>query len=64
MTSNVVRKLLVAGAVVAALGVVACKPKPAADTTAASDATAAASDAQRRGRRRCFGRLRRRHGRL
>jgi hypothetical protein len=61
MTSNVLRKLMVAGAVVAALGVVACKPKPAADTaaseaaaasdaaaaaqTAASDASAAASDA-------------------
>ena len=32
MTSNILRKLMVAGAVVAALGVVACKPKPAAET--------------------------------
>ncbi len=61
MTSNTIRKILVAGACVAALGVVACKPKPAADAaasdaaaasdsaatamTAASDAAAAASDA-------------------
>jgi hypothetical protein len=45
MTSSILRKLLVAGACVAALGVVACKPKPAAETTAASDAAAAASDA-------------------
>ena len=46
MTSTLLRKLMVAGAVVAALGVVACKPKPAADSSAAaSDATAAASDA-------------------
>ena len=47
MTSTLLRKLMVAGAVVAALGVVACKPKPAADAaaTAASDASAAASSA-------------------
>jgi hypothetical protein len=48
MTSEVLRKLLVAGAAVAALSVGACKKAeaPAAsDTTAASDASAAASDA-------------------
>ena len=45
MTSTLLRKLMVAGAVVAALGVVACKPKPAADA-AASDASAAASSAE------------------
>ncbi|MEI9965393.1 MAG: hypothetical protein WDM92_12635 [Caulobacteraceae bacterium] len=55
MTSNVIRKLLVAGACVAALGIVACKPKPAADTaaseapaaseTAPADSSAVASDA-------------------
>jgi len=44
MTSNMIRKILVAGACVAALGVVACKPKPAADA-AASDATAASEAA-------------------
>lgn len=44
MTSNMIRKILVAGACVAALGVVACKPKPAAET-AASDAAAASDSA-------------------
>jgi hypothetical protein len=42
MTSEVLRKLLVAGAAVAALSVGACKK---ADAPAASDAAAAASDA-------------------
>ncbi len=54
MTSNLLRKVVIAGACVAALGLVACKPKPAADAAAsdaasaeaaASDAAAAASDA-------------------
>ena len=51
MTSEVLRKILVAGAAVAALSVVACnKPKDAAAASdqaaaAASDASAAASDA-------------------
>jgi len=51
MTSEVLRKILVAGAVVASLSVVACnKPKDAAAASdaasaAASDAAAAASDA-------------------
>jgi hypothetical protein len=48
MTSEVLRKLLVAGAAVAALSVGACKkaeaPAAASDVTAASD-TGAASDA-------------------
>ena len=55
MTSEVLRKMLVAGAAVAMLSVVACKPKeaPAAsdttsaaasDVTAASDASSVASD--------------------
>ena len=50
MTSEVLRKILVAGAAVAALSVVACnKPKEAAAasdaaSSAASDAAAAASD--------------------
>ncbi len=43
MTSDTLRKILVAGAAVAALSVVACS-KPKADS-AASDAAAAASDA-------------------
>jgi hypothetical protein len=42
MTSEVLRKLLVAGAAVAALSVGACKK---AEAPAASDAAAAASDA-------------------
>jgi hypothetical protein len=43
MTSEVLRKILVAGVAVAALSVGACKPKT--DTTAASDAAStAASD--------------------
>ena len=41
MTSNLLRKLMVASAVVAALGVVACKPKPAADASAAASSAAA-----------------------
>ncbi len=45
MTSTLMRKLMVAGAVIAALGVVACKPKPTPETAAASDAAAAASSA-------------------
>ncbi len=44
MTSEVLRKLLVAGAAVAALSVAACqKPAPAADNTA--DANAPATNA-------------------
>ncbi len=43
MTSEVLRKLLVAGAAVAALSVAACqKPAPAADNTADANAPAAA----------------------
>jgi hypothetical protein len=50
MTSDTLRKILVAGAAaVAALSIGACKPKPtdatAASEAAASDAMAAASDA-------------------
>ena len=45
MTSNLLRNLLVAGACVAALGVVACKPKPAADASAAASSAMAASSA-------------------
>ena len=43
MTSEVLRKLLVAGAAVAALSVAACqKPAPTADNTADANAPAAA----------------------
>ncbi len=42
MTSNSFRKIVIAGACVALMGVVACSKKPA---EAASDAAAAASDA-------------------
>jgi hypothetical protein len=49
MTSEVLRKLLVAGAAVAALSVGACKkadvPAAASDTSAAASDTGAASDA-------------------
>ncbi len=69
MTSNLLRKFVIAGACVAALGLVACKPKPAAEAAAsdaasaeaaASDAAAAASDAagRRRGRQRSARRFR------
>jgi hypothetical protein len=46
MTSATIRKLLVAGAAVAALSVAACQPKPQeAANDAAADANAAAADA-------------------
>ena len=47
MTSEALRKILVAGAAVAALSIVGCAKKApdAAASDAASDATAAASDA-------------------